>query len=66
MKIKHFSQGNNGFGFTIHQSNAGQRIKTVMDRSRCAYLMEGDLIVQVCEYFMNNMDLLLYIRNWFV
>ncbi|XP_063685341.1 membrane-associated guanylate kinase, WW and PDZ domain-containing protein 1-like isoform X2 [Bolinopsis microptera] len=43
----YIDKGDNGFGFTIHQSNAGQRIKTVMDRSRCAYLMEGDLIVQI-------------------
>jgi len=43
----YIDKGDNGFGFTIHQSTAGQRIKTIMDRSRCAYLMEGDLIVQI-------------------
>ncbi|KAL5267351.1 hypothetical protein ACHWQZ_G004409 [Mnemiopsis leidyi] len=43
----YIDKGDNGFGFTIHQSTAGQRIKTIMDRSRCAYLMEGDLIIQI-------------------
>ena len=40
-------QGTNGFGFTIHQGPNGQRVKSIMDRARCCYLMEGDVIVQV-------------------
>lgn len=40
-------RGNAGFGFTIADSVHGQRVKKVLDRSRCAGLREGDLLLQI-------------------
>ncbi|CAH0731508.1 unnamed protein product, partial [Brenthis ino] len=36
-----------GFGFTIADSVHGQKVKKVLDRSRCAGLWEGDLLLQI-------------------
>ncbi|XP_072945882.1 membrane-associated guanylate kinase, WW and PDZ domain-containing protein 1 [Epargyreus clarus] len=38
-----------GFGFTIADSVHGQKVKKVLDRSRCAGLREGDLLLQIGE-----------------
>lgn len=36
-----------GFGFTIADSPYGQRVKQILDQSRCKNLAEGDLLVQI-------------------
>ncbi len=43
----HVVKGSNGFGFTIGDSSQGQRIKQIMDASRCQDLMEGDLLIEI-------------------
>jgi hypothetical protein len=43
----HVVKGSNGFGFTIADSNQGQRIKQIMDASRCQDLQEGDLLIEI-------------------
>ena len=43
----HVVKGSNGFGFTIADSNQGQRIKQIMDASRCQDLKEGDLLIEI-------------------
>ncbi|KAG6449228.1 hypothetical protein O3G_MSEX005955 [Manduca sexta] len=40
-------RGNTGFGFTVADSVHGQKVKKVLDRSRCAGLREGDLLLQI-------------------
>ncbi|XP_063834878.1 uncharacterized protein LOC135084068 [Ostrinia nubilalis] len=40
-------RGAAGFGFTIADSVHGQKVKKVLDRSRCAGLREGDLLLQI-------------------
>ncbi|XP_045456505.1 membrane-associated guanylate kinase, WW and PDZ domain-containing protein 1 [Melitaea cinxia] len=42
-------KGAAGFGFTIADSVHGQKVKKVLDRSRCAGLREGDLLLQIGE-----------------
>ncbi|XP_049881707.1 membrane-associated guanylate kinase, WW and PDZ domain-containing protein 2 isoform X2 [Pectinophora gossypiella] len=42
-------RGAAGFGFTIADSVHGQKVKKVLDRSRCAGLREGDLLLQIGE-----------------
>lgn len=43
----HVVKGSNGFGFTIADSNQGQRIKQIMDAGRCQDLKEGDLLIEI-------------------
>ncbi|KAJ2939457.1 hypothetical protein O0L34_g10888 [Tuta absoluta] len=43
-------RGAAGFGFTIADSVHGQKVKKVLDRSRCAGLREGDLLLQIGEH----------------
>ena len=43
-------KGANGFGFTIADSNQGQRIKQIMDAGRCQDLKEGDLLVEINSF----------------
>eukprot|EP00116_Pleurobrachia_bachei_P004526 sb/3464788/ len=45
----YIDKGENGFGFTIHQSGHGQKIKSIMDKVRCSHLLEGDLIMQISK-----------------
>lgn len=40
-------RGTAGFGFTIADSVHGQKVKKVLDRSRCAGLREGDLLLEI-------------------
>lgn len=40
-------KGNMGFGFTIADSAYGQKVKKILDRSRCKNLMEGDILVDI-------------------
>ena len=40
-------KGNNGFGFTIADSQSGQRIKSIVDRQRCQNLCEDDLLLSI-------------------
>lgn len=43
----HVVKGPMGFGFTIADSSQGQRIKQIMDASRCQDLQEGDLLIEI-------------------
>ena len=40
-------RGPKGFGFTIADSQYGQRVKEIFDKQRCRGLQEGDLIVEI-------------------
>ena len=40
-------KGNEGFGFTIADSSAGQRVKKVVHAARCPGLMEGDVLCEI-------------------
>lgn len=44
MKIR---KGDNGFGFTVADSSAGQRVKAIVDRQRCQDLCENDLLLSI-------------------
>ena len=49
-------RGPKGFGFTIADSQFGQRIKEIFDRNRCRGLQEGDLIVEINNKVVRNID----------
>jgi hypothetical protein len=40
-------KGDNGFGFTVADSPLGQRVKAIVDRSRCQDLCENDLLLSI-------------------
>ena len=40
-------RGDMGFGFTIADSQLGQKVKQILDRPRCKNLQEGDFILQI-------------------
>ncbi|XP_060759805.1 membrane-associated guanylate kinase, WW and PDZ domain-containing protein 2a isoform X4 [Neoarius graeffei] len=40
-------KGSDGFGFTVADSDGGQRVKQVLEPQRCPGLCEGDLIVEI-------------------
>lgn len=40
-------KGPDGFGFTVADSDGGQRVKQVLEPQRCPGLCEGDLIVEI-------------------
>ncbi|XP_071035063.1 membrane-associated guanylate kinase, WW and PDZ domain-containing protein 1 isoform X4 [Parasteatoda tepidariorum] len=40
-------KGKNGFGFTIADSVYGQKVKKILDRDRCQYLLEGDILIEI-------------------
>ncbi|XP_060746132.1 membrane-associated guanylate kinase, WW and PDZ domain-containing protein 2a isoform X3 [Tachysurus vachellii] len=40
-------KGSDGFGFTVADSDGGQRVKQVLEPQRCPVLCEGDLIVEI-------------------
>lgn len=40
-------KGPDGFGFTVADSDGGQRVKQVLEPQRCPSLCEGDLIVEI-------------------
>ncbi|XP_062853005.1 membrane-associated guanylate kinase, WW and PDZ domain-containing protein 2a isoform X2 [Trichomycterus rosablanca] len=41
------AKGADGFGFTVADSDGGQRVKQVLEPQRCPSLCEGDLIVEI-------------------
>eukprot|EP00096_Caligus_rogercresseyi_P010853 TRINITY_DN407_c1_g1_i1.p1 TRINITY_DN407_c1_g1~~TRINITY_DN407_c1_g1_i1.p1 ORF type:complete len:1337 (-),score=405.78 TRINITY_DN407_c1_g1_i1:791-4801(-) len=43
------TKGGMGFGFTIADSAAGQKVKKILDRSRCKNLNEGDVLMEINE-----------------
>ena len=45
-------KGENGFGFTVADSPSGQRIKSIVDKTRCQNLCENDLLLSI-----NSQDL---------
>lgn len=40
-------KGNTGFGFTIADSPNGQKVKKILDESRCQDLAEGDILIEI-------------------
>lgn len=40
-------KGDNGFGFTISDGTAGQKVKKILDPDRCGSLRQGDILVSV-------------------
>ncbi|XP_035230067.1 membrane-associated guanylate kinase, WW and PDZ domain-containing protein 1-like [Stegodyphus dumicola] len=40
-------KGKAGFGFTIADSVYGQKVKKILDRTRCQHLQEGDILVEI-------------------
>lgn len=40
-------KGDSGFGFTVADSPAGQRVKAIVDRQRCQDLCENDLLLSI-------------------
>ncbi|XP_022651874.1 membrane-associated guanylate kinase, WW and PDZ domain-containing protein 3-like isoform X5 [Varroa destructor] len=40
-------KGNTGFGFTIADSANGQKVKKILDETRCEDLVEGDILVDI-------------------
>ncbi|XP_053207275.1 membrane-associated guanylate kinase, WW and PDZ domain-containing protein 3-like [Panonychus citri] len=46
------TKGSDGFGFTISDSDKGQKVKKILDTERCGPLRVGDILVTV-----NNTDL---------
>ena len=49
-------RGAKGFGFTIADSQYGQRVKEIIDRQRCRGLQEGDLLVEINGRVVRNID----------
>jgi len=45
-------KGQSGFGFTIADGNAGQKVKKILDEDRCGSLRQGDILCLV-----NHIDL---------
>uniref|UniRef100_A0AAQ4QF79 Membrane-associated guanylate kinase, WW and PDZ domain-containing protein 1 n=1 Tax=Gasterosteus aculeatus aculeatus TaxID=481459 RepID=A0AAQ4QF79_GASAC len=49
-------KGPEGFGFTIADSGAGQRVKQVLEPQGCPGLCEGDLIVEINKQLVQGYD----------
>ena len=49
------TKGGMGFGFTIADSAFGQKVKKILDRSRCKNLQEGDVLVSINEVDVRGM-----------
>ncbi|XP_062415602.1 membrane-associated guanylate kinase, WW and PDZ domain-containing protein 2a [Pungitius pungitius] len=49
-------KGPEGFGFTIADSAAGQRVKQVLEPQGCPGLCEGDLIVEINKQLVQGYD----------
>ena len=49
-------KGNMGFGFTIADSAYGQKVKKILDRSRCKNLIEGDILVDINNINVKGMS----------
>ena len=41
------TKGGMGFGFTIADSQFGQKVKKILDRPRCKNLQEGDVLIEI-------------------
>ena len=52
----HIVKGPMGFGFTIADSTPGQKVKQILDRSRCGNLQEGDLLVDINHTRVRDMN----------
>lgn len=48
-------KGSMGFGFTIADSAYGQKVKQIMDKSRCQTLQEGDILVEINQIKVKDM-----------
>ena len=48
-------KGGMGFGFTIADSAFGQKVKKILDQSRCKSLREGDVLVSINEVDVRGM-----------
>ena len=49
------TKGNMGFGFTIADSAYGQKVKQILDKSRCTTLLEGDILVEINHHKVKDM-----------
>ncbi|XP_066948351.1 membrane-associated guanylate kinase, WW and PDZ domain-containing protein 1-like isoform X23 [Macrobrachium rosenbergii] len=49
-------KGTGGFGFTIADSAYGQKVKKILDRSRCKNLIEGDILVDINNINVKGMS----------
>uniref|UniRef100_T1JEL2 Membrane-associated guanylate kinase, WW and PDZ domain-containing protein 1 n=1 Tax=Strigamia maritima TaxID=126957 RepID=T1JEL2_STRMM len=50
------TKGNNGFGFTIADSAYGQKVKKILDQTRCQNLLEGDILVAINNHHVKDMQ----------
>lgn len=50
------TKGNMGFGFTIADSIYGQKVKQILDRTRCQNLNEGDILLGINETNVKDAD----------
>lgn len=49
-------KGTMGFGFTIADSVYGQKVKQILDKQRCQYLLEGDVLLEINQYKVKDMS----------
>lgn len=49
-------KGMTGFGFTIADSSSGQKVKTILDRTGCHHLQEGDLLLEINGHDVKHMN----------
>lgn len=49
-------RGAMGFGFTIADSSYGQRVKQILDKTRCKNLMEGDVLLEINNNNVKDMS----------
>ncbi|KAL5287456.1 MAGI3 family protein [Megaselia abdita] len=49
-------KGMTGFGFTIADSSNGQKVKTILDRTGCHHLQEGDLLLEINGHDVKHMN----------
>ncbi|XP_064633877.1 membrane-associated guanylate kinase, WW and PDZ domain-containing protein 2-like isoform X4 [Lineus longissimus] len=48
-------RGNMGFGFTIADSQYGQKVKQILDKPRCKNLLESDILVEINQVRVKEM-----------
>jgi hypothetical protein len=51
----HIVRGNMGFGFTIADSQYGQKVKQILDKPRCKNLQENDILVEINQVRVKEM-----------
>ena len=54
--VVNITRGNMGFGFTIADSIYGQKVKQILDRTRCQNLYEGDILLGINETNVKDAD----------